>query len=48
MVREGPTEPVPARSRDTPERAQARNYGMLFTALITASVLITTAYIVLK
>ena len=47
MVREGPTEPAPAPIGDTPSRAQERNYGMLFTALIATAALITVAYIVL-
>ncbi len=47
MVREGPTEPAAAPIRDTPSRAQARNYGMLFTALIATAALITAAYILL-
>jgi hypothetical protein len=46
MVREGPTEPAAAPIRNTPLRAQARNYGMLFTALIATAASIAAAYIV--
>ncbi|WP_167529148.1 hypothetical protein [Bradyrhizobium macuxiense] len=48
MVREGPAEPAPANTIETPQERQARSYGMMFTSAIIALVIIVVAYMLVR
>ncbi|MGV7215227.1 hypothetical protein [Bradyrhizobium sp. UFLA05-112] len=46
MIREGPAEPPQLNVAGTTEGRWARPYGMLFTALVSAAVIVIAIYLV--